>query len=69
MDNTTQAIVTESLEKMNCTQIIVAHRLSTIENADRIIVLKDGGIYEQGTYQELMEKNGLFAQMAKRQIA
>lgn len=69
LDNTTQAIVTESLERMNCTQIIVAHRLSTIENADRIIVLKDGGIYEQGSYQELMEKNGLFAQMAKRQIA
>lgn len=69
LDNTTQAIVTESLEKMKCTQLIVAHRLSTIENADRIIVLKDGGIFEEGSFKELMEKDGLFAQMAKRQIA
>ncbi len=69
LDNTTQAIVTESLEEMKCTQLIVAHRLSTIENADRIIVLKDGGIFEEGSLKELMEKDGLFAQMAKRQIA
>lgn len=67
LDNTAQKIVTESLNKMNCTQIIVAHRLSTIRNADRIIVLKDGSIAESGTFDELIAKGGLFAELAARQ--
>jgi NHLM bacteriocin system ABC transporter ATP-binding protein len=69
LDNRAQAIVTESMDKMDSTRIVIAHRLSTIVNADRIYYLHGGQIAEQGTYQELMEKDGLFAQLAKRQMA
>lgn len=68
LDNTTQAIVTKSLSEMHCTKIIVAHRLSTIKNVDRILVLDNGKIAESGTYEELMNDNGIFAQLAKRQL-
>ena len=47
----------------------MAHRLSTICNADYIFVLDNGRIVESGTYDELMDKNGLFTSMAKRQLA
>lgn len=69
LDNRTQNIVSESLDKLQATRIIIAHRLSTIKNADRIYVMDKGTIVETGTYDELMEMNGLFAQLAKRQIA
>jgi ABC-type bacteriocin/lantibiotic exporter with double-glycine peptidase domain len=69
LDNRSQAIVTESMDKMDATRIVIAHRLSTIVNADRICYLDAGRIVEMGTYQELMEKDGLFAQLAKRQVA
>lgn len=69
LDNRTQAIVSESLEKLQATRIVVAHRLSTVMNADRILVLRAGRIVESGTYQELMELNGTFAELARRQIA
>ncbi len=68
LDNVTQAAVCESLDKMNVTRIVVAHRLSTIKNCDRIIVLQDGKIVEQGTYSALMDQNGLFHQLAVRQL-
>lgn len=69
LDNRTQAIVTESLEKLQSTQIIVAHRLSTIRKADKIVVMDEGKIIEQGNYDELMKMDGYFAKLAKRQIA
>ncbi len=69
LDNRTQAIVTESLNKRNVTRIIVAHRLSTIENCDRIIVLDKGKIVESGTFAELVAMNGIFADLVRRQIA
>lgn len=69
LDNTTQAIVTKSLEAMHCTRIIVAHRLSTIRNVDRILVMDAGRIVEDGSYDELMALNGIFAQLAQRQLA
>lgn len=69
LDNETQAIVTSSLEKMNCTRIMVAHRLSTIRNVDRILVMDKGAIAETGSFDELMAQNGIFASLAKRQIA
>ena len=69
LDNETQAIVSKTLEAMRATRIVVAHRLSTIENADRILVMERGEIVEDGTYSELMEKKGLFAELAARQIA
>lgn len=69
LDNITQAAVSSNLDKMNVTRIVVAHRLSTIKNCDRILVLKDGGIAEEGNYESLMAQKGLFYQLATRQIA
>ena len=69
LDNRTQAIVTESLNKRNVTRIVVAHRLSTIEDCDRVIVLDKGKIVENGTFDELVALNGIFADLVKRQIA
>ena len=54
---------------MHATRIVVAHRLSTIINADRIIVLEQGRIVEEGSYKDLLERGGHFAELAKRQIA
>jgi NHLM bacteriocin system ABC transporter ATP-binding protein len=67
LDNRTQKIVTDSLESLSVTRIVIAHRLSTIINADRIYYLHDGEIVEHGTFDELMGKDGYFAEMAKRQ--
>jgi ATP-binding cassette subfamily C protein len=69
LDNRTQNIVSESLDKLQATRIVIAHRLSTVKNADRIYVLDKGQIVESGTYEELMNKNGVFTSLAKRQIA
>ncbi|ODS52727.1 MAG: NHLP bacteriocin export ABC transporter permease/ATPase subunit [Acidobacteria bacterium SCN 69-37] len=68
LDNRAQAIVTESMDKMDSTRIVIAHRLSTIVNADRIYYLHGGQVAESGTYEELMAKDGLFAALAKRQM-
>lgn len=67
LDNLTQKIVSDSLEKLNCTRIVIAHRLSTIRQCDRIIVLNGGKIIEDGTYEQLMEQNGFFKELVKRQ--
>jgi len=69
LDNETQQIVSFSVEKMKATRIVIAHRLSTIINADRIFVLDKGLLIEEGTYQELIDKNGFFAELTKRQLA
>ena len=69
LDNHTQAEVCRSLEKMNITRIAVAHRLSTIQNCDRIVVLDRGVIAEEGTYESLMARKGLFYELAARQIS
>lgn len=69
LDNRTQEIVTESLEAMGITRIVVAHRLSTVQHADRILVMQGGSVVEEGRFDELMERNGLFSQMAARQLA
>lgn len=68
LDNLSQKLVAEHLDKLDCTRIIVAHRLSTIRNCNRIIVLDKGAIVEEGNYEQLMAKEGLFYKMAKRQI-
>lgn len=68
LDNTTQRIVQDSLLKMNITRIVIAHRLSTISNADRIYVLDQGEIVEMGSYEKLLEKRGLFYELAIRQM-
>ena len=67
LDNLTQKHVSEALDRMNCTRIVIAHRLSTIRQCDRIIMLEDGKIIEDGTYEELLAKNGRFAEMVARQ--
>lgn len=67
LDNKTQVHVNESLESLNVTRIVIAHRISTIIHADHIYVLDKGKIVESGSYDELMEHNGFFAQLAKRQ--
>ena len=68
LDNLTQKVVTDSLNEMKCTRIIIAHRLSTIQQCDRIIVLDQGKIAEDGTYDELLAKGGIFTELAKRQF-
>lgn len=67
LDNVTQAMVVETLEKIKATKVVIAHRLSTVINCDRIIVLNKGCIEEQGTYDELMKNKGLFYDLASRQ--
>jgi ATP-binding cassette subfamily C protein len=69
LDNRTQAIVSASLERLQATRIVVAHRLSTIINADRIVVLERGRLVQSGTYAELMAQPGPFFELASRQIA
>jgi len=69
LDNRTQSIVSRSLEQLRATRIVVAHRLSTIIKADRIYVLDQGRVVQVGTYDELMKQEGLFAELAKRQLA
>lgn len=69
LDNITQAIVSQSLDELKSTRIVIAHRLSTILNCDKILVMDNGRIAETGTYQELMDRNGVFAGLVKRQLA
>ena len=68
LDNVTQAMVCESLERLKATRVVIAHRLSTVMNCDRIFVMDKGMVVEQGSYQELMEKRGRFYELAIRQI-
>lgn len=67
LDNVTQKQVSDSLNGLKSTRIVIAHRLSTIKQCDRIIVLDKGKIIEDGTYQELIDKNGFFAELVARQ--
>jgi ATP-binding cassette subfamily C protein len=68
LDNRTQAMVNQSLERLHVTRIVVAHRLSTIVNAHRIIVLDRGRIVESGDFETLLAAGGQFAAMARRQM-
>ncbi len=67
LDNITQKKVSEALDRMRCTRIVIAHRLSTIRHCDRILVIDGGKIAEDGTYEELITKNGIFAELVERQ--
>ncbi len=65
VDNETEAMIQKAIENLSGRQtlIVIAHRLTTIMKADKIIVLKDGKIVEQGTHDELLNKNGLYSEM------
>jgi len=67
LDNKTQRQVSEALDAMGCTRVVIAHRLSTIRHCDRILVLDGGTIVEDGSYDELIEKGGFFADLVARQ--
>jgi NHLM bacteriocin system ABC transporter ATP-binding protein len=69
LDNITQKHVSDSLAQLGCTRIVIAHRLSTVKNCDRIIVMDKGVISEEGVFAELMEKRGLFYEFAQRQVS
>lgn len=68
LDNRVQAMITESLDRLSVTRIVVAHRLSTVVKANRIYVMDAGRVVEQGTFEELMQKNGAFARLAAAQL-
>ena len=68
LDNRSQAVVTRSLDQLSITRVVIAHRLSTVRNADRIIVMDRGQVKEQGNYETLMANDGLFRRLMQRQI-
>ena len=65
LDNESERIVQEALEKLakGRTTFVIAHRLSTIRNAEKILVMTDDGIAEQGTHRELLEQGGIYARL------
>ena len=67
LDNVTQKQVADSLAQLKCTRVVIAHRLSTVKNCDRILVLDGGRIAEAGSYDALIEKGGIFAELVERQ--
>ena len=69
LDNESERVVQESLEKLakNRTTFVIAHRLSTIHNAEKILVLTENGIEEQGTHTELLQKDGIYAHLYNMQ--
>ena len=68
LDNDTQATVMGRIEDLAVTRIVIAHRLSTIRNADRVYVLDEGRVAQEGTFSELIETPGIFRDLANRQL-
>lgn len=68
LDNVTQKLVSESLKSLHVTRIAIAHRLSTVKECDKILVLNHGKIVESGTYSELMKNKGYFYELSQRQV-
>jgi len=67
-DNVTQSSINLHMESLRVTRIVIAHRLSTIEGADRILVLDEGKVVQQGTYEELIAQPGHFSDLVRRQM-
>ncbi len=68
LDNKTQKHVSDSLDSLAGTRVVVAHRLSTVRHCDRILMVDGGRIAEEGSYDELLAKGGLFTELVKRQM-
>lgn len=68
LDNQTQAVLMDSLAQLALTRVVVAHRLSTVIGADQIFVVDEGRIVQRGSYQELLDQPGPFAELARRQL-
>ena len=70
VDTRTEELVQKAMDKLTegRTSFIIAHRLSTIKNADLILVMKDGNIVEQGNHEQLMAKNGAYAELYNSQF-
>ena len=70
VDTRTEILIQKAMDKLmrGRTSFIIAHRLSTIKNADRILVLRDGDIVEQGKHDELLAKNGFYAELYNSQF-
>jgi ATP-binding cassette subfamily C protein len=69
LDNVTQGAVKATLDRLNVTRIVIAHRLSTISDVHRIVVLQDGRVAEVGSFEQLLKRGGVFADLARRQLA
>jgi ABC-type bacteriocin/lantibiotic exporter with double-glycine peptidase domain len=69
LDNRTQSIVSDALAELAVTRIVIAHRLSTVQGADRIIVIDGGAVVQSGRFETLSQEPGLFADLARRQLA
>lgn len=68
LDNQTQAEVSEAIARLQATRIVIAHRLSTVRGADRIVVVEDGEIVQSGGFDELIAVDGPFRRLASRQL-
>ena len=68
LDNRTQAIVTATLTRLAITRVVIAHRLSTITEVDRVFVMDRGRLVQQGPFRELLDQDGPFADLARRQM-
>ena len=67
LDNKTQKQASDALDRLKCTRVVIAHRLSTIRNCDRILVMENGAIIEEGNYEQLIARGGYFAELVARQ--
>jgi ATP-binding cassette, subfamily B, bacterial len=68
LDVATERVIERNLRALTCTQILIAHRLSTVRNADFILVLDEGTIVERGSHEELLKAQGYYAQLIQDQL-
>jgi ATP-binding cassette subfamily B protein len=69
MDTVTEGAVHRNLDALSCTRVVIAHRMSTVQNADLIVVLENGSIAEQGSHQQLLRQGGLYAALTHNQVS